>query len=83
MPIKKGEKTSDRPEKKTILVIRFDLLKNYGSKCALCSISNEKLLAAAHIRPKDNQGSDDWRNGIILCANHHLAFDNNLLPNSR
>ena len=71
----KFTKTKQRPNQQKF---RFDLLKNYGSKCALCSISNEKLLAAAHIRPKDNQGSDDWRNGIILCANHHLAFDNNL-----
>tara|TARA_B110000971_G_C19927936_1_gene462513 strand:- start:97 stop:930 length:834 start_codon:yes stop_codon:yes gene_type:complete len=57
---------------------RFSLLKNYGSKCAICDIRNEKLLIAAHIRPKDDKGSDDWRNGIVLCANHHLAFDNNL-----
>lgn len=71
----KFTKTKQRPNQQKF---RFDLLKNYGSKCALCSISNEKLLAAAHIRSKDNQGSDDWRNGMILCANHHLAFDNNL-----
>ena len=72
----KFTKIKQRPNQQKF---RFDLLKNYGSRCALCSINNEKLLAAAHIRSKDDQGSDDWRNGIILCANHHLAFDNNLI----
>ena len=57
---------------------RYALLKNYGFKCAVCSIEVSELLNACHIRGKDNNGSDDWRNGILLCLNHHAAFDNNL-----
>ena len=29
-------------------------------------------------KQKENSGSDDWRNGIVLCKNHHAAFDNGL-----
>ena len=36
------------------------------------------MLQAAHIRPVSENGSDDPRNGLVLCANHHLAFDANL-----
>ena len=57
---------------------RFNLFKKYGSKCAVCNIDNKFLLDAAHIIPKENNGSDDWRNGLILCKNHHSAFDRNL-----
>lgn len=58
---------------------RFNLLKNYGARCALCSISHPKLLHAAHIKPKHHSGSDHWRNGLVLCHNHHAAFDANLI----
>lgn len=55
---------------------RFKVLKRYGSKCAVCSIAIDNLLHAAHIIPKEaNRSSDDERNGIILCHNHHDAFD--------
>jgi len=36
------------------------------------------LLHAAHLCGKAAKGSDDWRNGLPLCATHHLAFDANL-----
>ena len=58
---------------------RFDCLKRYGSNCAFCNISDNRLLEAAHLIPKDVQGSDDPRNGLILCRNHHAAHDNGLL----
>ena len=55
---------------------RFKVLKRYGSRCAVCSLSIENLLHAAHIMPKESDRSnDDERNGIILCHNHHDAFD--------
>ena len=57
---------------------RFDVLKRYGSKCALCNIDNKHLVDAAHIIPVDEDGTDDPRNGLILCKNHHAAFDRNL-----
>jgi hypothetical protein len=34
-----------------------------------------EMLDAAHICPKLAKGSDDPRNGLVLCANHHRAFD--------
>ena len=57
---------------------RFDVLKRYGSKCAICNIENKHMLDAAHIIPVDEDGPDDPRNGLILCKNHHAAFDRNL-----
>src|SRR5262249_52607636 len=57
---------------------RFQVLKEYRPKCAVCSISHSLLLHAAHLCGKAAKGSDDWRNGLPLCATHHLAFDANL-----
>jgi putative restriction endonuclease len=57
---------------------RFHVLKQYGPKCAVCSISHTLLLHAAHLCGKAAQGSDDWRNGLPLCATHHVAFDADL-----
>jgi putative restriction endonuclease len=57
---------------------RFDVLKRYGTKCAVCNIENKYILDAAHIIPVDKDGTDDPRNGLILCKNHHAAFDRNM-----
>ncbi len=57
---------------------RFDVLKAYQSQCVVCSVSRTDLLTAAHICPKSEGGSDDWRNGLALCATHHVAFDRGL-----
>jgi hypothetical protein len=54
---------------------RFHVMSQYGPKCAVCDIRHSQLLKAAHIRGKAQQGTDDWRNGIPLCATHHEAFD--------
>jgi hypothetical protein len=54
---------------------RFQVLKKYGPKCAVCSVNRVDLLVAAHICPKSAKGSDDWRNGAVLCGTHHTAFD--------
>jgi putative restriction endonuclease len=56
-------------------VFRFQVLAQYGSKCAVCSISHPSLLKAAHLRGKREKGSDDWRNGVPLSATHHDAYD--------
>lgn len=57
---------------------RFSVLKHYGCKCAVCPITHPHLIEAAHIRSKADRGSDDWRNGLPLCATHHTAFDAHL-----
>lgn len=57
---------------------RFDVLKRYGRSCAVCEIINPKLLNAAHLCPVHEGGSDDARNGLVFCLNHHRAFDERL-----
>jgi hypothetical protein len=56
-------------------MFRFKVLKQFGHKCAVCAIFHSSLLIASHIRGVKEKGSDDWRNGIPLCATHHNAFD--------
>ena len=50
-----------------------DLFKYYENKCAVCGITY--FLDAAHIIPVKNNGVDHKLNGLILCKNHHKAFD--------
>jgi putative restriction endonuclease len=56
---------------------RFNCLvfQRYGEKCAVCDIDLVEVLDAAHIRPKKFHGSDDPRNGLVLCTLHHRALD--------
>ena len=54
---------------------RFHVMSQYGHKCAVCDIRHPQLLKAAHIRGMTKRGTDDWRNGMPLCATHHDAFD--------
>lgn len=54
---------------------KFRVFERYGLRCAVCGISAPQLLDAAHLRPKRERGSDDPRNGLVLCASHHRALD--------
>lgn len=54
---------------------RREVITRYGEQCAVCDIEVPELLNAAHICDKRNQGADDPRNGLVLCVNHHAAFD--------
>ncbi len=54
---------------------KFLVFHRYGPRCAVCGISSLEVLDAAHLRPKNKNGSDDPRNGLVLCATHHRAFD--------
>ena len=53
----------------------FNVAKRYGKEFAVCDIRVAALLDAAHIVPVSRHGSDDSRNGLPLCKNHHRAFD--------
>lgn len=53
----------------------FAVLARYEERCAVCPTDVPGLIQAAHLVPKKNKGSDDARNGLALCANHHLALD--------
>jgi hypothetical protein len=51
----------------------------YETQCAVCGQPLRKgaltELEAAHIRPVEQNGPDDPRNGLSLCRRHHWAFD--------
>ncbi len=55
--------------------------KAYHEKCSLCEVGYRVRgrvlgLEAAHIIPIGDHGtSADIRNGILLCSNHHVLFD--------
>ncbi len=53
----------------------FEVMERYGPRCAVCEISERSLLASVHLRPRFARGTDDPPNGLVLCANHHLALD--------
>lgn len=56
---------------------RRKVLSAYNSTCAICE--QKSSLRAAHIKDKANGGSDEIENGICLCANHEIAFDQGIL----
>lgn len=58
---------------------RQEALKIHGNACGACEISESELLQAAHIIPYANSHNDDLANSLVLCANHHLAFDRGIL----
>ncbi len=58
---------------------KFQVLRRYGATCAMCDLQVRELLEAAHIVPDEKNGSNDPRNGLVLCRNHHVALDRGLL----
>jgi hypothetical protein len=63
-----------------------EVVQAYDRLCAMCGL-NFGLVQGAHIYPAAApSSSDDVRNGLALCANHHSAFDRHLVfvePTSR
>lgn len=57
---------------------RRDVFTLYSGRCAMCGIQG-RLTEAAHIIPVNDDGSDEICNGVLLCRNHHRAFDLGLL----
>lgn len=57
---------------------KFEVAKRFKGLCAVSDLSVPKMLEAAHVVPVANGGSDDPRNGILLSASHHRAFDRQL-----
>ena len=54
------------------------VLAAQGGRCALCGLDFLVALDAAHVVPKEEEGTDDPRNGLALCAVHHRLFDADL-----
>lgn len=57
---------------------------NYADECGFCGEGlrhpdGRSELEAAHIVSRAKKGSDDPRNGLLLCRGHHWAFDNGLI----
>ena len=81
----KREKTKPVEQRYRDPMFRYYVTKRCGMQCAVCSISTPELLEAAHVKSVEAGGSDHPLNGIMLCANHHKAFDNwlfNIRPGS-
>lgn len=58
---------------------RKRILTAYGFHCAVCGVQL-KLVEAAHIIPVNHDnGTDETRNGLALCALHHKAYDQALI----
>ena len=79
------EKTKPIQQRRRDPMFRYYVSKRCGTQCAVCSISIPELLEAAHVKSVEDGGSDHPLNGIMLCANHHKAFDNwlfNIMPHS-
>lgn len=56
----------------------------YSNSCAFCGgglqhPSGRFEVDASHIVSRSLKGSDDIRNGLLLCKGHHWAFDNGLI----
>lgn len=58
---------------------RSKVLRRYNNTCIVCGCTEKKILQAAHIVDVQYGGNDEETNGVCLCANHHLLYDNALL----
>jgi len=59
---------------------RFQVLSAYRHRCTICALRERSLIQAAHIvEDAHEQGAAVVRNGLALCAIHHLAYDRNVL----
>src|SRR5262249_12962905 len=54
---------------------RFQVIQHYGAVCAVSGIEVLQMLEAVHLREIADGGSNDPRNGLVLSASHHRAFD--------
>lgn len=54
---------------------REKLLRAYKYSCAICRLPDQNVLDACHIKRYEDGGSSEVSNGLLLCKNHHAAFD--------
>ena len=57
---------------------KFEVIKRHRGRCAVTGLSVVEMLDGAHVVPVGQGGSDDPRNGLLLSASHHRAFDKHL-----
>ncbi|MCM0639535.1 HNH endonuclease [Cellulomonas wangsupingiae] len=53
----------------------YRVLHRYEARCAVTGVPVKEVLDAAHVIPVADGGPDDERNGILLTATLHRAFD--------
>ena len=68
--------THDRARRDT--AFKFQLLHRYAGRCAITGLGVQDVLDGAHVVDVQNGGTDDVRNGLLLTANLHRAFDASL-----
>lgn len=77
--VKEESVTYTATSQKRDKAFREVVVREYGYSCAVCEMKfrwkGTAEATAAHIVPKNQCGTDDPRNGLSLCHNHHWAFD--------
>jgi putative restriction endonuclease len=57
---------------------KFEVIKRHSGRCVVTGLSVVEMLDGAHVVPVADGGSDDPRNGLLLSASHHRAYDKHL-----
>lgn len=57
---------------------RRQTMAAYGNACAICNVQGATV-QAAHVFAVAHGGNNTVNNGIALCANHHILYDDGLL----
>lgn len=78
LKVRKPKATYEATSRPEQAAFRIAVVRRYGAQCAVCEMAVIDLLDAAHLVSKAENGSDDPRNGLPLCALHHRAFDKGL-----
>jgi putative restriction endonuclease len=73
--VKKQYRTTETKVRTGQQRFRFQVSTRYGMVCAASDVNVPQMLQAAHIVPDSEGGSMDPRNGLMLSANLHRAFD--------
>ena len=58
---------------------RANLLEKYGNKCVITGEGPEEVLEAVHIVPHSESGVNELENGLLMRADVHHLFDDELL----
>jgi putative restriction endonuclease len=57
---------------------KFEVVKRHSGRCVVTGLGVIEMLDGAHVVPVSEGGSDDPRNGLLLSASHHRAYDKHL-----
>lgn len=67
------------PNRPYQVAFRDGMRDRCGSECVCCHLSIPDALEAAHLIGRGPEtGTDDLRNGLLMCCNHHRMFDRRL-----